>query len=503
MNRIAITEEERREEEKRLEERLREKGVVPEIEYGMEWRKIAPPKVVKPGKGEKFPLLQKEIRELLETRALGRKIDEIYRLKAEFDKIKAKLEKAEEELKQAEQEFTRTQDLRLDQLWLAVGEITGNIETVLNVAYQWKQGAEVLIAFRTELESEEFERLMEKNAETILKVGRELGLITDEMIKKIEQAIDEANKGIIANISRFIKRFKITLWPAAKADRPKLSSFNKVADIIGTLKDLWGKVVEFVRKSVDRILRIKDETKELADKAIDLSYELEEVGEVYRRSSLERKGWRVPIDYERGDVVCLKWVDKSRPDFREKYCGEVLGIEGIPGVDVRRVAVKMSSGIVRYWSPLDVELFEKGVKRSFEEKFGVKVEILAENVAKVNDELVVEKTAEDLSWKLFDILTKECGCEKRAVEYIEVIVDEYADKVAEGSRSKTGAGWAKLPRGWTMESVRKFWNSLTGDVKHKVTKCIEIMEDKMDDPAAFCASIKDMIEGTTYWRGRR
>ena len=62
-------------------------------------------------------------------------------------------------------------------------------------------------------------------------------------------------------------------------------------------------------------------------------------------------------------------------------------------------------------------------------------------------------------------------------------------------------GWDKLPKGWTQESVTKFWSSLTGDVKHKVTKCIKEMDGKFDDPGAFCASLADMV--TPGWRTKK
>ena len=65
---------------------------------------------------------------------------------------------------------------------------------------------------------------------------------------------------------------------------------------------------------------------------------------------------------------------------------------------------------------------------------------------------------------------------------------------------KEAVGWDKLPKGWTQESVEKFWNSLVGDVKHQVTKCIKRMEKHIDDPGAFCSSLKDQIEGNTNWR---
>lgn len=49
--------------------------------------------------------------------------------------------------------------------------------------------------------------------------------------------------------------------------------------------------------------------------------------------------------------------------------------------------------------------------------------------------------------------------------------------------------WSKLPKGWTQESLKKMWSSLTGDRKHKITKCMKKMEGKVDNPGAFCASL--------------
>lgn len=66
---------------------------------------------------------------------------------------------------------------------------------------------------------------------------------------------------------------------------------------------------------------------------------------------------------------------------------------------------------------------------------------------------------------------------------------------------KTAAKWESLPKGWTEESVKKFWSSLTGEVKHKVTKCIEkVKGGGIDDPGAFCASLADKME--PGWRSR-
>jgi hypothetical protein len=70
-------------------------------------------------------------------------------------------------------------------------------------------------------------------------------------------------------------------------------------------------------------------------------------------------------------------------------------------------------------------------------------------------------------------------------------------------RRADGKPWSKLPKGWTDESVDKMWESMTGDVKHKVTKCMEKMKGKVDDTGAFCGSLADKVTGTTKWRGKK
>lgn len=56
------------------------------------------------------------------------------------------------------------------------------------------------------------------------------------------------------------------------------------------------------------------------------------------------------------------------------------------------------------------------------------------------------------------------------------------------------SAWEDLPKGWTKQSARKFWNSLTGDIKHKVTKCMSKMDGKVSNPGAFCNSLKNLIK---------
>jgi len=70
-----------------------------------------------------------------------------------------------------------------------------------------------------------------------------------------------------------------------------------------------------------------------------------------------------------------------------------------------------------------------------------------------------------------------------------------AQRVAERYAKK----WKKLPKGWTEESVKKFWKTITKESKdHPVSECIKRMGKRMDNPGAFCAGLADeMIPG---WR---
>jgi hypothetical protein len=68
---------------------------------------------------------------------------------------------------------------------------------------------------------------------------------------------------------------------------------------------------------------------------------------------------------------------------------------------------------------------------------------------------------------------------------------------------KDAAGWKSLPRGWTEESVKKFWANLTkANKKHPFAECVKKMKGKLENPEAFCASAKDHALGTTKWRGK-
>lgn len=110
-------------------------------------------------------------------------------------------------------------------------------------------------------------------------------------------------------------------------------------------------------------------------------------------------------------------------------------------------------------------------------------------------------------WEKYDGRVEEISEKKLAQALARVALQnpEYTRKVAAllsvGGVPKKAKPWSKLPKGWTEESVKAMWRSLTGDEKHKVTACMKKMEGKIDDPGAFCASLRDHIEGDTSWRG--
>jgi hypothetical protein len=119
---------------------------------------------------------------------------------------------------------------------------------------------------------------------------------------------------------------------------------------------------------------------------------------------------------------------------------------------------------------------------------------------------------QDLAKKIVDRYRQASGDTYLSVEEIADICPSCAfEMVTAGlkgayksdvTRMVQAAKWGKLPKGWTEESAKKFWDSLTGDRKHKVTACIKKMEGtEIDDPGAFCASLADKME--PGWRSER
>jgi len=61
--------------------------------------------------------------------------------------------------------------------------------------------------------------------------------------------------------------------------------------------------------------------------------------------------------------------------------------------------------------------------------------------------------------------------------------------------------WKKKPHGWKEKSVKQYSKTMTKGEEHPFTECVEKMKGKVDNPEAFCASVKDIAKGTTGWRG--
>lgn len=69
--------------------------------------------------------------------------------------------------------------------------------------------------------------------------------------------------------------------------------------------------------------------------------------------------------------------------------------------------------------------------------------------------------------------------------------------------SEDEIGWDNLPDGWDEDSLDSFAKNLTGQEGEEgfFSACMDEVEDKFDDPEAFCASLKDEYLDTTDWRG--
>jgi len=66
--------------------------------------------------------------------------------------------------------------------------------------------------------------------------------------------------------------------------------------------------------------------------------------------------------------------------------------------------------------------------------------------------------------------------------------------------SRVADKWETMPKGWTDESRKKFWDTLTGGLKHPVKKCIKEMTGKVDDPGRFCGALADRV--IPGWRSK-
>jgi len=97
-------------------------------------------------------------------------------------------------------------------------------------------------------------------------------------------------------------------------------------------------------------------------------------------------------------------------------------------------------------------------------------------------------------------LCPACADRMASLNVRQVRASTFFAKASELAGVKTAGKWEKLPKGWTQDSLKKMWETITGKVKHKVTKCIKTMTGKVDDPGAFCASLADKMD--PGWRSR-
>ena len=70
-------------------------------------------------------------------------------------------------------------------------------------------------------------------------------------------------------------------------------------------------------------------------------------------------------------------------------------------------------------------------------------------------------------------------------------------EIFEAEVEKQASKWEKMPPGWKAKSRKSFFKNLADE---SVGECMKRMEDHIDDPGAFCASLKDRVKKTTHWR---
>lgn len=59
--------------------------------------------------------------------------------------------------------------------------------------------------------------------------------------------------------------------------------------------------------------------------------------------------------------------------------------------------------------------------------------------------------------------------------------------------------WSKKPPGWDNKSVKQYSRTMMKGEEHPFTACVEKMKDHIDDPEAFCGSVKDKFTNKN-WR---
>lgn len=491
-----------------------------EIRYEIEPREKHVPHAVKPEKGERYPLIEDEklvakLKKVIESVGYERISD----LKEEIRELDNKLRELRAKEKELVAKFGEKAKVEgvLEDLWEYFERRYGQIEEFDKKIHQIILKGEKLKDLLITPTREEYvihtkELYDPAKLEVFLDFAKRVGVLTDKLIETVFAEIEKANKAIEKTAEAIEEVRKIYVKEPSEVDIKFLAS--KRAGIMDTVMSYIRRIINWFKEVINTMLRNDDEIEEIIMEVDDIVREVDEIygipiiGSSEETKSIAERVWekysfigKDIVFYHNvidiGDVVC----------FREapSMCGTVVNKRGYDKwtleFDIKFPDGSMSRRVM-WW---DVELQALEIERLKQKEKQTKTEqgktgniipevgLLGAKVGYVDDELIIADSEEDLIWKMFDSIVNVCNCEKKAMLLIENAVEKFL---------KTGAGWKGLPAGWTMESVRKFWNSLTGDVKHKVTKCIELMEDKMDDPEAFCASVKDMVEGTTKWRGK-
>lgn len=173
------------------------------------------------------------------------------------------------------------------------------------------------------------------------------------------------------------------------------------------------------------------------------------------------------------------------------------------------------------WTPLGKWLVENGVFRYFSPEFSFKYKdpekgteyrnvlfggaltnrpfIKGMSPVLMSEEIAEEITAQELALITDRLFFEEAGegAGEKDDEELVAELSEATGKSPEQIKELLEFQWTNLPEGWDQGSLESFWESIGGSV----TSCIEALEGRVNDPGAFCASIKDAIEGTTDWRG--
>jgi hypothetical protein len=99
----------------------------------------------------------------------------------------------------------------------------------------------------------------------------------------------------------------------------------------------------------------------------------------------------------------------------------------------------------------------------------------------------------DLPSEIFGVRVKADFVGDIQAQSLNTFVDEFV-RLAK-KKPRKGHKWRKLPKGWSAKSRKKYYESIGG-----FDECMEKMKDKMDEPGAFCASLKDRATRSTKWR---